>query len=85
MHPLRWRTNLPILQNKQVLPGRVEFVNYLPALCQAVLLQPFDDNRGLIILGGNRKRDLTPKDLARARVVAQKVQSSVVTTVGLEG
>lgn len=70
-------------QQQQVLPGRVEFANYLPALCQAVVLQPFDDNQGLVILGGNRKRDLTPKDLARARVVAQKVQSCV--TRRLEG
>ncbi len=59
----------------QVLPGRVEFASYLPALCQAVVLLPFDDNKGLVILGGNRKRDLTPRDLAQARVVAQKVQS----------
>jgi hypothetical protein len=62
----------------QVLPGRVEFASYLPALCQAVVLQPFDDNRGLVILGGNRKRDLTPKDLAQVRVVAQKVQSCLL-------
>lgn len=62
----------------QVLPGRVEFINYLPMLCQAVVLQPFDNNQGLVILGGNRKRDLTPKDLAQARVVAQKVQSCLL-------
>lgn len=61
----------------QVLPGKVEFMRYLPALCQAVVLQPFDNNKGLIVLGGNKRRDLTPKDLAKARVVAQKVQSSL--------
>ena len=59
----------------QVLPGKVEFVDYLPTLCQAVVLQPFDDNQGLVVLGGNKRRDLTPKDLAKVRVVAQKVQS----------
>ena len=58
----------------QVLPGRVEFINYLPALCQGVVLQPFDDNRGLVILGVDRKRVFTPRDLTQARVVAQKVQ-----------
>lgn len=59
----------------QVLPGKVEFTTYLPELCQAVVLQPFDNNKGLVILGGNKRRALTPKDLAKARVVAQKVQS----------
>jgi hypothetical protein len=59
----------------QVLPGKIEFMKYMPALCQAVVLQPFDNNEGLVILGGNKRRDLTPKDLAKARVVAQKVQS----------
>ena len=59
----------------QVLPGKIEFMKYMPALCQAVVLQPFDNNEGLVVLGGNKRRDLTPKDLAKARVVAQKVQS----------
>ena len=59
----------------QVLHGKVEFTTYLPDLCQAVVLQPFDNNKGLVVLGGNKRRALTPKDLAKARVVAQKVQS----------
>ncbi len=59
----------------QVLPGKVEFTTYLPELCQAVVLQPFDNNKGLVVLGANKRRALTPKDLAKARVVAQKVQS----------
>jgi hypothetical protein len=58
----------------QVLPGRVEFP-FMPERCQSVLVLPFDQNKGLVLLGGNKARNLTPKEIASARIVAQKVQS----------
>lgn len=60
----------------QILPGRTEFT-YLPDLCQSVVIQPFANNKGVLVLGGNQARNLNPKDLTRLRMVTQKVQASL--------
>lgn len=51
---------LPALQ---VLPGKIEF-DYLPENCQGVLMQPVLDGSAVVIIGTNRARAFSPKDIA---------------------
>ena len=56
----RRETYLPDLQ---ALPGRVEF-GYLPRNTQAVLLLPLCAGASMLVLGADRKRAFSPRDIA---------------------
>lgn len=47
----------------QTLPGKVEF-DYLPENCQAVLMLPVLEASAVVVIGTNRARAFTPKDIA---------------------
>ena len=51
------------LPDLQALPGRVEF-GYLPRNAQAVLLQPLCAGESMLVLGTDRKRAFSPRDIA---------------------
>lgn len=61
-------TYLPTLQ---ALPGKKEFP-YLPANSQLVLLVPVDTTR-VLVLGSNRSKSFSPKDVAWCRIVAERM------------
>ncbi|CAM9607802.1 unnamed protein product [Ectocarpus sp. 4 AP-2014] len=46
----------------QTLPGKVEF-DYLPENCQAVLMLPVLEGSAVVVVGTNRARAFTPKDI----------------------
>lgn len=66
----------PFPVSPQILPGRTEFP-YLPDNTQSVVLQPFGERKGVLIIGGNKARNLTPRELTRVRMVTQKIQSTL--------
>lgn len=47
----------------QTLPGKVEF-DYLPENCQAVLMLPVLEASAVVVIGTNRARAFSPKDIA---------------------
>lgn len=47
----------------QTLPGKIEF-DYLPENCQAVLMLPVLEASVVVVVGTNRARAFTPKDIA---------------------
>eukprot|EP00904_Undaria_pinnatifida_P004085 jgi/Undpi1/13678/HiC_scaffold_9.g03332.m1 len=47
----------------QTLPGKIEF-DYLPENCQAVLMLPMHESSAVVVIGTNRARAFTPKDIA---------------------
>lgn len=47
----------------QVLPGKIEF-DYLPDNCQGVVMLPILQASAVVIIGTNRARAFTPKDIA---------------------
>lgn len=47
----------------QTLPGKIEF-DYLPENCQAVLMLPVLEASAVVVIGTNRARAFTPKDIA---------------------
>ena len=61
-------TYLPTLQN---LPGRTEFT-YLPENTQAVVLVPVGLT-GVLVLGSNRAKSFTPRDIAWSLSVATRI------------
>jgi hypothetical protein len=60
---------LPALQ---LLPGRIEF-GYLPELTQGVLMLPFGENEGAVIVGADRVRQFKSDDVAWARALARRI------------
>ena len=75
-------TYLPTLQN---LPGKIEFT-YLPSNTQLVLLLPIVSTttttattetspfgRSVLVLGSNTAKSMTPRDIAWARVIAERM------------
>ena len=52
-----------VARRTQTLPGKVEF-DYLPENCQAVLMLPVLDASAVVVIGTNRARAFTPKDIA---------------------
>ena len=57
------RSNTPVtLPDLQALPARVE-LRAFPANTQSVVLQPFCQGRGVLLLGADRKRAFRPGDL----------------------
>ena len=64
-------TYLPTLQ---ALPGRTEFAAYLPVNTQAALLVPVPDRSTVLVLGSNRARSFTPRDMAWCRAVVTRLQ-----------
>ena len=72
-------TYLPTLQ---ALPGRVEFLSYLPSNTQAVLLVPVvadpaaTHGRSVLALGANQARSFTPRDIAWCQTIAQRLAST---------
>lgn len=66
-------TYLPTLQ---ALPGKTEFP-YLPSNTQLAVLIPFDDNnRRALVLGGNMAKSFSPRDVAWARIIAERMGNS---------
>ena len=66
-------TYLPTLQ---ALPGRFEFVPYLPSNTQLVLIVPIFNSRfgsSLLVLGSNTAKSFTPRDVAWSRVIAERM------------
>lgn len=66
-------TYLASLQN---YPGKVEF-NYLPPNTQCVLVQPYGDGDGAIILGANASRIYTNKHLTWVQLLADRLSSEL--------
>jgi hypothetical protein len=66
-------TYLASLQN---YPGKVEFA-YLPPNTQCVLVQPFGDGAGAIILGANAPRIYTNKHLTWVQLLADRLGSQL--------
>lgn len=52
-----------VCRRTQTLPGKVEF-DYLPENCQAVLMLPVLGASAVVVIGTNRARAFTPKDIA---------------------
>lgn len=61
------------LPTLQALPGRTEFT-YLPSNTQSVVIVPI--NKGVVVLGGNRARCFTPRDISWCQVVCQRWASN---------
>ena len=55
------------LPDLQILPGRVEFLKYLPNNCQCVVVVPTPD--GAVVVGSNRAKSITESDIDRVRAV----------------
>jgi hypothetical protein len=67
-------TYLPTLQ---ALPGRAE-LTYLPTNSQLAVLIPIasssdDKNNSVLVLGGNRAKSFSPRDIAWSRIVAERL------------
>ena len=66
---------LPALQ---LLPGRVEFLNYLPENAQGVLMLPLTGaTRGTLLLACDRQRGFGPDDVEWARAVAGRLSEAL--------
>jgi len=59
------------LPTLQALPGRTEFLFYLPSNTQAVLLVPFGKGH-VLVLGANQAKSFTPRDIAWCQAAAQR-------------
>jgi len=60
----------------QAVPARADF-RYLPRNTQAALVAPFED--GALVVACDRKRALTPRDVAWLRQVAARLGGALVT------
>ena len=75
-NPSGKETYLPTLQ---ALPGRFEFVPYLPSNTQLVLMVPiFNTGRtksstNVLVLGSNTAKSFSPRDVAWSRVIAERM------------
>ena len=68
---LSLETYIPDLQ---VLPGKIEFT-YLPENTQAVVIQPFKNQKGMLIFGLDKKRAFSPRDIFITKILTMKLQS----------
>lgn len=68
-------TYLPTVQS---LPGKTEFV-YMPVNIQAILLLPFrtTDRSMILVLGSNRARSFTPRDIAWCQVLTTRLADTL--------
>jgi hypothetical protein len=68
------------LPTLQALPGKTEFT-YLPSNTQAVLLIPITRSANkdplVLVLGSNRARSFTPRDIAWCQVVAARLEQDL--------
>lgn len=64
----------------QTLPGKVEF-DYLPENCQAVLMLPVLEGSGVVVVGTNRARAFTPKDIAWMKGLCDRAALSLLEVV----
>lgn len=63
----------------QTLPGKVEF-EYLPENCQAVLMLPVLEASAVVVIGTNRARAFTPKDIAWMKGLCDQASLSLRLT-----
>ncbi|KAL4421741.1 hypothetical protein ABPG77_002357 [Micractinium sp. CCAP 211/92] len=61
------------LANLVLFPGRLEFAPYLPANCQAALIQPVGP-QSVLVIGSDTQRGFTRLDQAWASAVAEKLE-----------
>ena len=54
-------------------PGRLEFASYLPANCQAALVQPLG-SLGVLVVGSDTQRGFSQLDQAWVAAVAEKLE-----------
>ncbi|CAM9191009.1 unnamed protein product [Ascophyllum nodosum] len=64
------------LADLQKLPGKVEF-DYLPENCQAVLMLPVREASAVVVVGTNRARAFTPKDIVWMKGLSEKAAYSL--------
>lgn len=60
----------------QTLPGKIEF-DYLPENCQAVLMLPVHESSTVVVIGTNRARAFTPKDIAWMKGLSEQATLSL--------
>ena len=75
--------NESYLPTLQALPGRTEFLAYLPSNTQVALLLPIipnipdnntqDTRNNVLVLGGNTAKSFTPRDIAWCRIIAERI------------
>lgn len=58
------------LPDLQILPGKIEF-GYFPINTQSLLLIPFPNSKGAIVLGTNQAKIIRNRDTARVRLLSQ--------------
>lgn len=66
------------LPTVQALPGKTEFV-YMPINVQAILLLPFcvSDRSMILVLGSNRARSFTPRDIAWCQLLTNRLTDTL--------
>lgn len=74
------RHRLRCCRRTQTLPGKVEF-DYLPENCQAVLMLPVLEASAVVVIGTNRARAFTPKDIAWMKGLCERAALSLRETV----
>lgn len=65
-----------LLIPSQTLPGKIEF-DYLPENCQAVLMLPVHESSTVVVIGTNRARAFTPKDIAWMKGLSEQATLSL--------
>lgn len=60
----------------QALPGKIEF-DYLPENCQAILMLPVMEASTVVVVGTNRARAFTPKDIVWMKGLCEKAALSL--------
>jgi hypothetical protein len=71
-------TYLPTLQ---ALPGKTEFI-YMPVNTQAIVLLPFlaGEKSMILVLGSNRARSFTPRDIAWCQLLTNRIAETLNVT-----
>ena len=69
------------LPTVQALPGKTEFV-YMPINIQAILILPFrvGDRFMILVLGSNRARSFTPRDIAWCQLLTTRLADTMGVT-----
>jgi hypothetical protein len=68
------------LPTLQALPGKVEFMTYLPINTQEVLCLPISTDSaytGVLVLGSDTAKSLSPRDIAWCQVIASRLGSVI--------
>jgi hypothetical protein len=63
------------LPTLQALPGKVEFLSYLPRNTQAVLVLSCGVANHVVVVGSNRARSFTPRDIAWSRAAVSRLSA----------